>query len=549
MQRYYELADYLFQEDARHPQPIRAVVQKELPNLRHALTLLLEEDLDLATVMADHIIRFLNDFGQLRERDELRQRIDAALAKQQAGSQNELTFAEWLRERGLGEDELGKGDLHAASTRFARLLARIEAQPDEISPGRNSYEHSITLLCLARCLRETGQPAEAEQLLRRALSIIDGLRQAQPENTAYLAQSGTLLSELGDTLLDQGAYAQAQAAYEEALKIAEQVGDVRGQAVDLGQLGRLALQQEAYTTAREYHTRALTRFRALSEPEMEAVAWHNLGMVAEKQQDWNEAERCYRASLAIEEQLGHWRGAADTCNQLASIAEEADRPEEAEGWYKRALELHTRTHPENVDAHTARILHNLAYLLVNEIQAGRADTSRLDEARRYATQVLAIDETLDVSLEIWKELNLLARIAEMEGHEEEARTFRRRERETFAAFAGNRYHIDQQQGKLIAAIVAAARGNNHTREAVEAVFPTLEEHGWDIAKATRRIWAGERDWHELSEGVDRGSALLILRVLETLAQATPTPGKGIFGLLQRSVGTMWRRFGKRAARG
>ncbi|HYT35409.1 MAG TPA: hypothetical protein VEL69_10250, partial [Ktedonobacteraceae bacterium] len=35
---------------------------------------------------------------------------------------------------------------------------------------------------------------------------------------------------------------------------------------------------------------------------------------------------------------------------------------------------------------------------------------------------------------------------------------------------------------------------------------------------TRRIWAGERDWHSLVEGIDSNSALLILRVLETIAQ-------------------------------
>src|SRR5260370_41472242 len=43
---------------------------------------------------------------------------------------------------------------------------------------------------------------------------------------------------------------------------------------------------------------------------------------------------------------------------------------------------------------------------------------------------------------------------------------------------------------------------------------------WKIASATQRIWAGERDWHSIAEGIDRNSALLILRVLETIAQPT-----------------------------
>ena len=109
-------------------------------------------------------------------------------------------------------------------------------------------------------------------------------------------------------------------------------------------------------------------------------------------------------------------------------------------------------------------------------------------------------------------------IADLEGHAEEARDYRRRERETFAAFAGNRYHIDQQHGQLIAAIAAAAQGDAQAREAVEAVLPQLEERGWKIAAPTRRIWSGERDWHSLAEDLDRQDALLILRVLETIAQ-------------------------------
>src|SRR6266566_1177763 len=43
-QRYYGLSNYLYHEDKRHPQEVRALVQKELPNLWRALELLLEAD-------------------------------------------------------------------------------------------------------------------------------------------------------------------------------------------------------------------------------------------------------------------------------------------------------------------------------------------------------------------------------------------------------------------------------------------------------------------------------------------------------------------------
>ena len=314
---------------------------------------------------------------------------------------------------------------------------------------------------------------------------------------------------------DQGNYTQAREAYEDALKIAQQQDDLRQQAVALVQLGTLALVQRDYAEARSRYVLALERFRALDEPEMESTVWHQLGMVAEEQKEWAEAERSYRESLAISEQLGDAAGAAMTCNQLAMVAQMSDRPTEAEGWYKRAIELKAQVEPGS-SSH-AISLNNLADLLVGEVRAGRAPTMRLAEAKSYAEQALAIRETLDASSEIWNTLSILADIADLEGRAEEARDYRRRECETFAAFAGNRYHIDRQHGQLIGAIAAAALGDAQAREEIEAALPELEERGWKIAAATRRIWAGERDWHSLAEGIDRNSALLILRVLETIA--------------------------------
>jgi tetratricopeptide (TPR) repeat protein len=244
---------------------------------------------------------------------------------------------------------------------------------------------------------------------------------------------------------------------------------------------------------------------------MEAVVWHQLGIVAEGQKDWAEAERCYRESLAIKERMDDTAGTARTCNQLAMVAKNTSRFTEAEGWYKRALELIEKINPGGIVQ--ASCYYNLAELLVNY-----ASSSRFAEAQHYAAQGLAINESLDNPVEIWKDFALLAKIADMEGQIEEAQTYRRRERETYAAFAGNRYHIDQQHGQLIADIVAAANDDVQARAKVEAALPQFEANGWHIAGATQRIWASERDWHTLVEDLDRQDALLILRVLETIAE-------------------------------
>ncbi len=242
---------YLYHEDNRHPQEVRELVQKELPNLRRALALLLEMDkLDAAFDMADSIARFLTIFGLLRERDEMRRRVDEAV-KQSRPEGGEFTRAEWLRESGLGEDELEKGHLRAASTRFTALLARMEALPAGTPLGPGSYEHCLTLVRLARCLQFGGRAAAAEQQQREALTLIEALISQQPEDQTYLRNRGVVLGDLADVLRDQGKYAQARGAYEEALKIATQLGDLRQQAVVLTQLGTLALIQRDYSGERK----------------------------------------------------------------------------------------------------------------------------------------------------------------------------------------------------------------------------------------------------------------------------------------------------------
>lgn len=514
-ERYAAVADYLYFEDDRNPLPVRALVRRELPNLRRALGLLLAQgDGERAAAMETHIVGFLNAFGLGRERAELRRRV--ALAQPAADSSGELTQASYLRESGLGEDELNSGKLQAAYDRFSALAQRMAALPAAAPRGPESYEYCLTLGMQARCLKAGGRPELAEAQLRTALAVIARLIAAAPDTKGYLRQRGALLCELGDVLSAQGQFGAARTAYEDAEQHAATIHDTRTQGVALGQIGTLALQQRDYAEAARRHAEAGDLFRALGEGEMEAVSWHQLGRVAEEQRQWAEAERCYRTSLEMKERLGDTIGAARTCNQLAIVAENDGRPAEAEGWYQRAIQSAEQL--DDAKALAIR-LNNLADLLCNEVRAARAPATRLQEARSHAERALAIKETLDASSRIWTTLNILASIAELAGDPTLAHSYRRRERETFAAFAGNRWHIDNQFGDFIQTVAAAASGDAAARKTVEERLPRLEAAGWHVAEAVRRIWAGDRDWHALCADLDRQDALLILRVLETLAGA------------------------------
>jgi hypothetical protein len=163
-------------------------------------------------------------------------------------------------------------------------------------------------------------------------------------------------------------------------------------------------------------------------------------------------------------------------------------------------------------------LNNLGALLTEEVKAKRASHAVLFEARQVLERALHIRERLAVA-EIWTTYGLLAEVAEVEARTEEVERWQKGERESFATFAGNRYHIDQQFGDLITAIVLVAQGAEQMRNEVEEELLLIEKDGWQINAAIQRLWAGERDWHVLAQRVDRQDALVILRVLEMLQQS------------------------------
>ncbi len=164
---------------------------------------------------------------------------------------------------------------------------------------------------------------------------------------------------------------------------------------------------------------------------------------------------------------------------------------------------------------------NLAGLLLAQ--------GRLDEAESYAQRAREIIETLDLSAEPWKTYAILARIAERRGRPDEARQWRRKEQETFAAFAGSEANLPQWVGPLAQAVVAVTYGNSEARAEVEGLFDQLLAANWLIVDAIKAIWTGERDVDVLTEGIDANSALVVRRILAMLdapSPPTPSPSEG-----------------------
>ena len=216
-------------------------------------------------------------------------RLEAGEAGAQAWYVAEGTRAEQLLHRGaVGE----------ATEVFEGILTRLGDTP--------SYGRAVVLGRLGRCCHMRGQPDLAIRHLRTAIDVLGRL--APSDGVKSLR--GTLRSELGDALRAGGAYGEAKKAYEAALKVAQELSDLRAQGVELSRLGALALTAGDLDDALTRHQAARRTFELLHERELEAAAWHQLAKVHHAGRRWDEAERHYREAARISEQRGHLLAAA-----------------------------------------------------------------------------------------------------------------------------------------------------------------------------------------------------------------------------------------------
>lgn len=122
---------------------------------------------------------------------------------------------------------------------------------------------------------------------------------------------------------------------------------------------------------------------------------------------------------------------------------------------------------------------------------------------------------------IWTALGLLGEIAELEGRMEAAQRYRRRERDAFAAFWSKQYPLDHKFEKFIFQTAIAAKGNvlmqSIIRGAMEK-YAAAGREGQSFVAEFDRILEGERDWHRLVKGEVPFTALVIVRVLETIEE-------------------------------
>ncbi|HAJ64683.1 MAG TPA: hypothetical protein DCP31_40140, partial [Cyanobacteria bacterium UBA8543] len=133
------------------------------------------------------------------------------------------------------------------------------------------------------------------------------------------AGAGITLNNIGAVYDNQGQYPQALKSYQQALAIAQEIGNKAGAGTALNNIGVVYNSQGQYSKALEYHQQALPIRQAIGDKVGEGSTLHNLGAVYDNLGQYSQALEYYQQALAIRQKIGDKKGEGTTLNNIGEV--------------------------------------------------------------------------------------------------------------------------------------------------------------------------------------------------------------------------------------
>jgi tetratricopeptide (TPR) repeat protein len=391
----------------------------------------------------------------------------------------------------------------------AQLLLKQAQAAGEAAYADADYDLAMAFVLLGRVLQRGSAAQQALPLLQEAGRRFEAIANKLPGVGAELMAS-VCLTKQGDCLCGLGRYDAAAAAYEEAIRRAEQQGDLRGVAVRKGQLGTVRHQQQRYAEALAAYQQARDTFSRLNEPGSIALAWHRIGTVYQDAVQPEAAEEAYNQSLAIQVRLGDQAGQASTLGQLGYLYDDVlQRPEEAVAFCRRAAEIYREIGDL---AKEGRAQNNLAATL--------SKLQRLEEARKAIRRAIDCKEPFGLAASSWTSWAILADIETADDNSTAAADARQHALSAYLAYRRDGGENQSGSGRL-ALDVRQSLVNGDAAEATSLLQQLAAEPDFanqlPFLTALQAITAGSRD-RSLAEdpGLSYDQAAEVLLLIEAL---------------------------------
>ncbi len=411
------LADFLYEQLFQDNQLAAQLTLLELPNLL-ALLEWAEGALPPEEVvgLASRVEQLLTPLGRPQALAQATRAREAAARRLGEWSHAQFEAASMSIERLLEQ-----GNLQAAYEAAQQLLRRALAAGEEAFPEA-AYDIALAYSMLGKVLNRSGAVEEAFKPLAEAQRRLQRLADAGYTQAALMA--ATAISERTECLWRLGRYDEAAAAYEESIRLAEQLGNRRGAAVDKGNLGSVRILQKRYAEALEILTEARETFESLGEPGSVSIFWHQIGMVHRNADQFELAEQSYRQSLAISVQQKDLAGEAGSLIELGNLYYQMGRLEEAVTFYRQAADIHVKMQDLRYEEGLDRS--NLARTLIK--------LGRYDEARHELLSAIECNKPFGHAAEPWTTWAILHDLEQATGNPEAAAEARRQAIESHLAY-------------------------------------------------------------------------------------------------------------------
>jgi tetratricopeptide (TPR) repeat protein len=444
----------------------------------------------------------------------------------------------------------------ALEDRYQKLLQVLKVLRD-VDEKTKDLIKATTYHQLGRLAQDQQRFGQAEQYYQQALQIY------QKHNDTH--EQAKTFANLGIMAEEQQKFEQAEQYYQQALEIFQEYNDPYEQADIYHQLGEIAFQQQEYEQARDCFLRALEMYVSSGDSESSSDVLVSLAQLWQKKADESlptiiatmlnmtpEEAKSILSTEAQEEDtsvvdniieqftplLELIAAVANGISSQRSKLEAAIADLETRGWHIREAVQSiwngerdptslTQMLDEQDKALVLRILEILSQPLaargltiekvISSLPLAIRESIERGDALAFEQAVSTLVPKIEPADYIWTILGSVADIADLEGRVEDAKNYRRW-RKSFAAIVDNPDKYDYQIWHYSVTVAIAALGKSYMQKRVEAALPLWEETGWSITVPIKRILEGEREWDLLIDGLDIKNALLVLGILDSIAQ-------------------------------
>jgi signal transduction histidine kinase len=230
------------------------------------------------------------------------------------------------------------------------------------------------LVAVALALLACGAPVHAQDRVEELEAELESARGTERVRLLNLLAREVQINAPRDSI----AHAQ------EALELAESLGDVEGQAAALNTLGIAHYLLAEYNTALDYYRDSLPLAEQAGNDEGVANALNNIGVIHYMWGEYDRTLEYYSRVLEIRKRTGDKHGMAVCHNNLGNVYYATQRYDEALQHLSEALELYTKTGDERLAAST---LNNIGLLY--------HDLERFDDALHNLERALVIEERIN----------------------------------------------------------------------------------------------------------------------------------------------------------